>query len=302
VNPPSDPRNDSASTSYGRRLNLVNASFLAVAHLCAAYAVLRLLMNHVAIESVILAIVWFVVCGLSITAGYHRLFAHGAYRATAPLRALFLFFGAGAVQNSALCWARDHRDHHAHTDRDDDPYSVRHGFWWAHIGWVLFDREGGRPSTAVTDLVADPLVRWQHRAYLPVAILAAGGVPLLLGMIWGDPLGALFVAGFLRLVLQWQSTFAINSLAHTIGSRPWQRESTARDSFWLALFTLGEGYHNFHHRFPGDYRNGVRWYQFDPTKWLLWLLARVRLVGALRRVPGATLEKARALARSRRPA
>ena len=292
VNPETPPK-------ARRRLNRVNTAFLLCAHLLAAYAVLRLHFDRVAPESIVLAVIWFVLCGLSITAGYHRLFAHGAFRAVAPLRAVFLFFGAGAVQNSALRWARDHRDHHAYTDGEHDPYSVRHGFWWAHVGWVLFDKQVERPQTAVADLTADPLVRWQDRAYLPIAILAAAVVPMLLGLLWGDPLGALFVAGFLRLVLQWQSTFAINSLAHTIGSRPWEKESTARDSFWLALFTLGEGYHNFHHRFPGDYRNGVRWYHFDPTKWLLWLFARFRLVGNLRRVSRTTIEKARALARPR---
>ena len=118
-------------------------------------------------------------------------------------------------------------------------------------------------------------------------------VPFCLGLIWGDPIGALVVAGFLRLVMQWHATFSVNSVAHYIGSRPYSLKNSARDSFVTALITLGEGYHNFHHRFQSDYRNGVRWYHFDPTKWWVWSLSKVGVCRDLRRVPADAIERAR---------
>jgi stearoyl-CoA desaturase (delta-9 desaturase) len=273
-----------------------NIGFLAVAHLLALGAVVYLALGLTSWWSVGLAFVWFGLAGLSITGGYHRLFAHRAYVAHPLIRAFYLFFGAAAVQNSALKWSSDHRRHHAKTDTERDPYNIRRGFLWAHVGWVLSkEPEGGRPRTA--DLVADPLVRLQDRYFLALAVLAGAVLPFCLGLLWGDPWGALLVAGFLRLVVQWHATFFVNSLAHCVGSQPYGTRTTARDSFLVALATLGEGYHNFHHTFPTDYRNGVRWYHFDPTKWIVWTLSRVGLTGKLKRIPAARLAQARASAR-----
>ena len=122
----------------------------------------------------------------------------------------------------------------------------------------------------------------------------------LLGLLWGDPVGAVLVAGFLRLTLIWNSTFSINSVAHLIGSRNYSLANTARDSIITALISLGEGYHNFHHRFQSDYRNGVRWYQYDPTKWWLWTLSKLRLVRDLKRVPREAIEAARQAVRAQK--
>jgi stearoyl-CoA desaturase (delta-9 desaturase) len=118
-------------------------------------------------------------------------------------------------------------------------------------------------------------------------------LPAALGMLWGDWIGALLIAGFLRLVVQWHATFAVNSVAHAIGNQPYSKKNSARDSFWTALVTLGEGYHNFHHKFQLDYRNGIRWYQFDPTKWAIWSLSRLKITGDLRRTPESQIQQAR---------
>jgi stearoyl-CoA desaturase (Delta-9 desaturase) len=217
----------------------------------------------------------------------HRLFSHRTYQASAWLKLALLLFGAAAVQNSALRWVNDHRVHHSKVDRDEDPYNIQRGFLWAHIGWVLY-REPGQVFRRVRDLQADPLVMWQHRHYVPLAILVGGIVPMAIGALWGDPWGALLIAGFLRLVLQYHATFATNSLAHTLGSRPYDRSTSARDSSLTALFTFGEGYHNFHHRFENDYRNGVRPWHFDPTKWVIFGLS---LVGAAQNLHRAAPEK-----------
>jgi stearoyl-CoA desaturase (delta-9 desaturase) len=282
-----------------RRLAWVNLLFLTGAHLVAAFAIVYLAAIHFSWWTVGFAWLWATLSGLAITAGYHRLFAHGTYRANAMLRLFYLLFGAAAVQNSALSWAADHRAHHAHTDGDKDPYDIRKGFWWAHVGWVLFANPEERARRAlVRDLESDRLVRLQHVLYVPLAILVGAGIPAAIGSAWGDPIGAMLVAGWLRLVVLWHATFAINSVSHMFGRPTYGRRLSARDNMWTALITLGEGYHNFHHRFPADYRNGVRWYHFDPTKWWVWTMARLGLARDLRRVPRTRIEAARRAAQN----
>lgn len=276
-----------------RRIDWFNLSFLVFGHLAAAFAIVYLAVFHFSWWTIGFGLLWSVLCGLSITGGYHRLFAHASYKAAWPLRLFYLLFGAASVQNSALNWASDHRRHHAHTDEELDPYNIQRGFWWAHIGWVLHRNPYGRDRSLVRDLSKDPLVLFQDKYYLLLAVLFGAALPAAIGSAWGDPLGALLVAGFLRLVLQWHATFSINSLTHTVGNRPYHKTSSARDSFWVALVTLGEGYHNFHHRFQIDYRNGVRWYHFDPTKWWVWTMAQFGLAFGLRRIPRYRIEAAR---------
>jgi stearoyl-CoA desaturase (delta-9 desaturase) len=280
-----------APTPAKQGTDWVNLVVMACAHALAVVAVVHLVLFF-SWWTLATGIVWFALCGFAITGGYHRLFAHRAYKASRPLRALFLFFGAASVQNSALKWCDDHRLHHARTDTERDPYNIRRGFWWAHIGWVL-SRMEDRDPRRVTDLSADPLVRFQDRWFLALALVAGALVPFALGLLWGDPWGALLTAGFLRLVLQWHATFAVNSLAHLFGSQGFGSRTSARDSPWVAFLTMGEGYHNFHHRFPADYRNGVRWHHFDPTKWLVWSLAKLRLARDLQRTPSDRIRTAR---------
>lgn len=289
---PTDAANAAPSTPARLRFDWVNVSFLGIAHLCGVAGVLYLVFVQCAWQTLLFAAVWGVCCGLSITGGYHRLMAHGSYRASAALRLFYLVFGAASVQNSALKWASDHRAHHAHTDSDKDPYDIRKGFFWAHIGWVLHKVPGGT-APLVADLQADPLIRFQHRYYVALAFVFGALLPLAIGALWGDAIGALLVAGFLRLCVQWHATFSINSLTHTFGRQTYSRRSSARDSFWVALATFGEGYHNFHHRFQADYRNGVRWYHYDPTKWWIWMMAKVGLAAQLRRVPADRIAQAR---------
>jgi stearoyl-CoA desaturase (delta-9 desaturase) len=279
------------------RLNWTNFTFLFVAHLLAAFAVVYLAAIHFSWWTLAFGLVYGVCCGLSITGGYHRLFSHGSYQGSWLLRAFALAFGAASVQNSALAWSADHRAHHAHTDTDDDPYDIRKGFWWAHIGWVIFQSPAEKNLALVRDLGADPLVAFQHRYYVPLAIVFGVVVPGAFGLLWGDAIGTILVAGWLRLVVQWHATFSINSLTHSFGKKTFDTASSAFDSFWIALLTFGEGYHNFHHRFPIDYRNGVRWYQFDPTKWWIWSMAKLGLARRLRRVPNDRIEAARREAR-----
>jgi len=276
-----------------RRLDWVNTVIIAAVHLLAVVAIVYMAVVRFSWATLGLTFVWYWATGLAVTAGYHRLFSHRAYKAHALTRAVYLLFGAGAVQNTALVWSADHRRHHAETDRDLDPYSVRHGFLWAHIGWVLARREAPHDPALVADLSADPLVRWQHALYVPLALVTSLALPAAIGSLWGDALGALLACGFLKQVVLWHATFSINSFAHVFGRRPYCADSTARDSHVLALLSYGEGYHNFHHRFQADYRNGHRWFHFDPTKWLIWTLARLRLARDLTTVPEPVIRATR---------
>jgi stearoyl-CoA desaturase (Delta-9 desaturase) len=231
---------------------------------------------------------FYMATGFSITLGYHRLFSHLSFKAKSPVKLATLLFGACAFENSALDWCSDHRKHHKHVDHDDDPYDISKGFLWAHIGWLLFKLGPEEPMDNVNDLRRDPLVMWQHRWCIPIAIFLGFGLPVLLGFLWGGAVGALgafLLAGVLRVFAVQHSTFFINSMCHSVGNRPYSTRCSARDSAVMALFTFGEGYHNYHHEFQHDYRNGVKRSNFDPTKWSIWTLEKLGLVSDLRRVP-----------------
>jgi stearoyl-CoA desaturase (delta-9 desaturase) len=254
---------------------------------------------HPSLATLLVAAVFYALSGLAITAGYHRLFAHRTYRAAAPVRWCLLLIGAATFQNSALSWSADHRAHHADTDGDGDPHAITSGVWYAHVSWLFRRREASADVTRLSDLWSVRSIRLQHRWYAVLAIGVGLVAPAMLATLWGDPVGGLLVIGFLRSALLLQATFCVNSLAHLVGTRRFDARSSARDSVVTALVTFGEGYHNFHHRFPYDYRNGTRWWQYDPSKWLIWSLNHVRLATALRTAAPSTV--ATAVERAHRP-
>jgi len=242
-------------------------------------------------------------CGMSITAGYHRLWAHKTYEAHPVLQWFFAIGGAFALQNSALHWSSDHRVHHKFVDQNDkDPYSAQRGFWFSHIGWMLREYQSQRYSdySNVRDLQNNPIVMFQHKHYLLLTVATNFGIPLFLGFLTDNYLGMLLSVGVLRLVLSHHFTFFINSLAHIWGNQPYTDENSARDNGVLAFLTYGEGYHNFHHIFEYDYRNGIRWWQFDPTKWLIKSCSWLGLTRNLKVCPEDRIMKAKALMQLKR--
>jgi stearoyl-CoA desaturase (delta-9 desaturase) len=232
--------------------------------------------------------------GLAITAGYHRLWSHRTYNAHWTVRLFFMLFGAMSLQNSILIWSSQHRTHHRFVDDvDKDPYSAKRGFWFSHMGWILRDYPSGvNDFSNARDLERDPMVMFQHRYYVPLTLFMNIAFPLLLGWAVGDVWGVFLLAGLLRLVINHHCTWFINSLAHMWGSQPYTDENTARDNGALAFFTFGEGYHNFHHIFQNDYRNGIRWWQWDPTKWLINALSAMGLADNLKTVPDLWIQRA----------
>jgi stearoyl-CoA desaturase (Delta-9 desaturase) len=236
-----------------------------------------------------------VAIGFSITLGYHRLFSHLAFRARLPIKLFVVIFGAGAFENSVLMWASEHRRHHKHVDHDDDPYDITKGFFHAHMGWLLFKLLPQPPFDNVADLKKDPLIMWQHRHIHLLAVLVSLALPALLGGLWNGWVGALggfLIGGVAKVVVLQHCTFFINSACHTIGCQPYSTRCSARDSLLMAVLTFGEGYHNYHHEFQHDYRNGVKPWQWDPTKWIIWTLSRLGLVDELRRVKPETIRSA----------
>ncbi|MFA7344727.1 MAG: fatty acid desaturase [Terrimicrobiaceae bacterium] len=277
-------------------IRLTNSIFLIGTFLTTITAV-PLYLWHYGLDGFQIALFWFflISTGLSITLGYHRLFSHLTFQASWPVKVFTLLFGAAAFEGSALAWSADHRRHHKFVDHEEDPYDISRGLFHAHIGWLLFRTGPDTPLTWVRDLQKDRLVWWQHEYYVPVAIAAAFALPAAIGWIWGGPvaaLGAFLIAGVARIVVVHHMTFCINSLCHWIGSRPYSGSCTARDSVLMAICTFGEGYHNFHHEFQHDYRNGVKPWQFDPTKWTIWALSKIGLVRGLRTVPEEKILKA----------
>ena len=277
------------------RVNWLNTAFLGVICLIALIGSPIYLWFH-GINGFQLGMLLFYVIatGMSITLGYHRLFSHLSFKAKWPIRFATLVFGACAFENSALNWVSDHRRHHKHTDHDDDPYDISKGFFWAHMGWILFKLNPVPPMDNVADLRKDALVMWQHRWDKLISLVVGLLLPAGLGYLWNathgmnawdGALGGFLLAGVLRVFLVQQCTFFINSLCHTIGEQPYSTRCSARDSFVMSLVTFGEGYHNYHHEFQHDYRNGVKPWNFDPTKWAIWLLAKLGLASELRRVP-----------------
>ncbi len=230
------------------------------------------------------ALVLLTFCEMSITAGYHRLWSHGAYRAHPVLRFIFALGGAMALQNDCITWASDHRRHHVHVDDEaKDPYAAVKGFWYSHFEWMIRDYPATREDTTnVKDLLKDPILVWQRKHYLALLLAMNVGVPVLLGLLHGDIWGSVLMAGFLRLVASQHFTYLINSAAHMWGQRSYDPAQTARDNWFIALFTFGEGYHNYHHSFAFDYRNGIKWYHYDPTKWFIKTCSWLKLASDLR--------------------
>lgn len=285
------------------KINWINLTFFVLTPLVAVVGTIgRYHLGGVPWPTWALAVALVYVTGFGISAGYHRLFTHKSYEASWPVRLALLVFGAGTFEASARWWCSEHRYHHRFVDTDQDPYGINKGFWYAHIGWLVARRGREQGYDNIKDLEKDPLILWQDRYYIPIALLVCFGLPTIIASLWGDPWGGFFVAGFARLVLVHHLTWCINSVAHTFGRQTYSDTHSARDHWLTAFLTYGEGYHNFHHEFPADYRNGHRFHQWDPTKWLIRLFYSCRLSRNLRRTDKGRILQARLMMDRKRAA
>ncbi|XP_058789170.1 acyl-CoA Delta-9 desaturase-like [Phymastichus coffea] len=198
--------------------------------------------------------------GMGITAGVHRLWAHRAYKAKWQLRLLLTFCNTIAFQDPVIHWARDHRLHHRHAETDADPYNAKRGFFFAHVGWLLCRKhpevkEKGK-TIDVSDLFSDPILRFQYDHYFALTILCAAIIPTVVPVYgWNESwTSAFFVATVMRYILSLHSTWLVNSAAHFYGNRPYDRNIYSAENGAVAFLTFGEGWHNYHHAFPWDYK------------------------------------------------
>ncbi|XP_075992895.1 acyl-CoA Delta(11) desaturase-like [Anticarsia gemmatalis] len=273
--------------------NILSISYM---HLITPYAI-YLMITQATWQTNLFAYILYVVSLIGVTAGAHRLWSHRSYKAKAPLQIILLIFHSIAHQGSVIHWSRDHRLHHKYSDTDVDPHNARRGFFFSHIGWLLVKKQPqviaqGR-SIDMSDLQNHPLLSFQHRYYIPLALFFCFFLPSTIPLLWGEKLwSAFFVAGMLRLVLSQHATFLINSAAHTWGVKPYDQGILPAEHKLIAILTTGEGLHNFHHTFPWDYRAGeLGGYWTNPTWLVLDLLSKVGLAYDFKTVSAEMIEK-----------
>lgn len=262
-------------------------------------ACLGVLWVGVSAVALTLALGLYLIRMFAITAFYHRYFSHRAFRTSRLLQFLFAVLAASSAQRGPLWWAAHHRHHHVHADTDADLHSPRKGFWRSHVGWFLTRSAFRTDPARIGDLLRYPELRWLDR--FDVAAPAMLALLLFLGGTalahWAPELGTngaqLLVWGFfVSTVLLFHATVTINSLAHRFGSRRFDTRDDSRNNVWLALLTLGEGWHNNHHFFPGSARQGFRWWEIDLTYLGLRLLQALGLIRDLKPVPNWVLARA----------
>jgi len=245
--------------------------------------------------------VGYVLTGIGITVGFHRLFTHRSFKTSVVMRALFAVLGSAAVEGPLIEWVSNHRMHHRFSDRPGDPHSPHLasasgwrgaflGLFHAHAGWLLRADDTAAPERYAPDLLADPVIRWIDRTFV-VWVLAGLAVPFglgvaLLGTVTGG-LEAMLWGGAVRILILHHATFSINSLCHFFGRRNFSTGDESRNLAWLALPTFGEAWHNNHHAFPTSAHHGLKRWQLDPGGWLIDGLARVGLVWDVVRISPA---------------
>ena len=238
----------------------------------------------------------------AVTGIYHRYFSHKTYRTSRFGQFLLALWGATAVQRGALWWAYHHRHHHQHSDGPEDAHSPHvHGFWWSHIGWITSRRNFPTDYSTIRDLASYPELVWLNRFDTIVPILFATG---LWGLGWWLEIHApglhttrwqmLGWAFFVSTTVLFHGTSCINSLAHLMGRRRFETNDDSRNSWILACITLGEGWHNNHHRYMSATRQGFYWWEFDPTYYGLKLLSWTGFIRDLKPVPASVFAEAEA--------
>lgn len=242
---------------------------------------------------ILIAIIGYYGSNIAVGVGLHRLWSHNSFKTNKFVEFILMLMTAGTLQGPILAWASDHYKHHTFTDKEQDPHSpLRNGggvkgFIWAHIGWMLF----GEPSfktidrITLTKLGRNSLLRFQLKYYWELAIFMNLLLPMLIGFLLDHSFHSAFtwfVFIGLGRALQQQATFCVNSACHYLGSKKYYK-GTAGDIWWMAIFLLGENWHNFHHAFPSDYRNGAKWYHFDVHKWIIYGMEKCGLANSLER-------------------
>jgi stearoyl-CoA desaturase (delta-9 desaturase) len=266
-------------------INWVTAIFMALFHLGAVAALF-----FFSWKCLLLAIFLYWVSGsLGIGMGYHRLLTHRGYKTPKAVEYFLTLCATLALEGGPIFWVATHRIHHQYSDRDGDPHSPIDGEWWAHMGWILMGKSMHHDTTTlaryVPDLSKDKFHVWITRYHfvpmivLGFALLAIGGIPFVL---WGI---------FFRTVLTLHSTWLVNSATHSWGTRRFKTRDLSTNSWWVAICTWGEGWHNNHHAHPTSSRHGLAWYEVDINWYGIWVLQKLGLAKQVYRVKLSSLER-----------
>jgi fatty-acid desaturase len=258
-------------SAQGAALNWLILVFMVIFHVGAIAALFFFSWTALAVAAILHAIAINVGIGM----GYHRLLTHRGYQTPRWVEYLLAVCATLSLEGGPLVWVATHRVHHRHTDKPGDPHSPNEGGWWSHAGWVIHgsgaNAEGEVLSKYAPDLLKDPFHRWLNRYHwvpltaLGLLLLLVGGWPMVL---WGV---------FFRVTLGLHATWFVNSATHMWGTRRFATRDESRNSWWVALITGGEGWHNNHHAHPVSARHGLAWYEFDPNYWGIWFLGRIGL-------------------------
>jgi fatty-acid desaturase len=232
-------------------------------------------------SALVVCLILFVLTVIGVNIGFHRLLTHRSFQTSKPVEYLLTVVGCLANQGGALQWVATHRAHHAHADEEGDPHSPGDGGWWAHmLWWMRYDPildDPGHREHYIKDLAKDPVHRFLNRCQVPLTLLLAV-VLFVLGNAWsGVGLSWLVWGIFVRLTLTYHVTWLVNSATHMWGYRSYETKDRSTNLWWVALLSLGEGWHNNHHAFPRSARHGLRWWEVDVTYWLIRLMSVVGL-------------------------
>jgi len=268
-----------------------NLSFPGILFVLVHVACLAVFWTGINLELVALCAFMFFTRKFGITGAFHRYFSHRSYKTSRPFQFFLAFLGGAAAQKGALWWAAQHRHHHKHSDTDQDLHSAKlEGFYWSHVGWVLSKEYEEYDSNSVRDLNKYPELVWLDK-YIFIPPVAAGTFCFVVGHFLGNAWGGLVVGFFISTVILYHTTFSINSLCHMFGSRRYETGEESKNSIWLALLTMGEGWHNNHHHYPLSCRQGFFWYEIDITYYILVCLSKVGLVWDLQAPPKRMLQR-----------
>lgn len=237
------------------------------------------MINKIKYKTILLQFFIFIFSEISITGGYHRLWSHRSYKAHPILEWFYLIFGTIASQSDVLKWTKDHRTHHRKEEVDGDPYNINKGFWHAHIWWLFEDYDlitkNEVKKTDIKDLLDNKKLVFQKKYYSLLWFLFAIFYPTLICSFWDDAYNG-FLSNFIRIIFNLHITYSVNSMAHYIGSKPFKNNIKASENFFISLITFGEGWHNYHHSFPKDYR-ASEINKYNPTTYFIDFTKRLGL-------------------------
>jgi stearoyl-CoA desaturase (delta-9 desaturase) len=281
-----NPHKDTATQPEYEKPLAVKLAVLAVVvipFLGVLYAIVMLWQQWVTWLDIGLMVGLYVLSGLGITVGFHRMLTHKAFETSKPMKAFWMIMGCMALEGDPTTWASTHIQHHAHSDDEDDPHSPLEGLWHSHVGWLFVHKNNA--NVYGTWLKKDPTVVWVSKTWW---IWAALGIiiPTLIagwsGLIWG---------GLVRIFLTHHITWSVNSICHTFGTRDYQTRDASRNNFIVGLFAFGEGWHNNHHAFPRSAFHGLRWWQIDISGYIITAMEKLGLVWNVQRVKEEDLHK-----------